>query len=242
MIYEMLRSYRSNQTCLIWRLTFLLLFLANTSFSQTAATSDLGSVEGVVLDEHDKPVSSANVWALLEADMRNSITTTSDDAGRFTLRNIPIGRFYVYGFKEAEGYPYGFNSFYVTKHGQSWVVVESKPGGVTAGVILHLGPKSAYLKVNATDEDGVPVPVGYQLDRDDIPGPFYTSVPTDQRLVGVGFVNGVMLVPPVPFRLTVQADGYEPWHYGGRNGTGKAGLIALKSGHTLKLNVRLHRK
>jgi hypothetical protein len=86
------------------------------------------------------------------------------------------------------------------------------------------------------------VPVGYQLDRDDVPGPFNTSVPTDPRLVDVGFINGVMLVPPVPFRLTVQADGYEPWHYGGKNWARKAGLITLKSGQTLSLAVRLQKK
>jgi hypothetical protein len=81
---------------------------------------------------------------------------------------------------------------------------------VPSDATIHLGPKSAYLKVNATDDDGVAVPVGYPLDRDDVAGPFNTSVPTDPRLVGLGFINGVMPVPPVPFRLTVQADGYEP--------------------------------
>jgi hypothetical protein len=249
-ICEMTQGNRSNQEGLICILVTLFLFLSNTSFSQTAAPPDLGSVEGVVLDQQNKPVPNANVWALPEQDGATTTfasyprvtATTSDAAGRFVLTHVPIGRIYVYGFKESEGYPYGFNSFYSPKYGQSWVVVEAKPASVISGVILHLGPKSAYLKVNATDEDGVAVPIGYQLDRDDIPGPFYTSVPTDHRLVGVGFFNGVMLVPPLPFRLTVQADGYEPWHYGGKHWAGKDGLITLKSGQTLSLNVRLRKK
>ena len=51
-----------------------------------------------------------------------------------------------------------------------------------------------------------------------------------------------ILVPSVPFRLTVDADGYEPWHYGGVNWQGKAGLMTLKSGETLSLTVRLRKK
>ncbi len=238
----MTRRDQSNQEGLIWLLTVLFLFASNTSFSQTAATPNLGVVEGVVLDQQSKPIPDANVWAFPEQDMGKLITTTSDAAGRFILRDVPIGKIYVFGFKESEGYPCGFSAFYKMKNDRSWVVVETKSGVVPSDVTIHLGPKSAYLKVTATGEDGVSVPVGYQLDRDDVPGPFNTSVPTDPRLVGVGFINGVMLVPPVPFRLTVQADGYEPWHYGGKNWAGKAGLITLKSGQTLSLAVRLHKK
>jgi hypothetical protein len=238
----MIQVNQSNCKSLHWLLTVLLLFPSNAIYSQTAATPSLGLVEGVVLDQQNKPVSNANVFALLEKDMRKPIAATSDDAGRFSLRDVPIGVIYVFGFKESEGYPYEFYSFYKTPNGRSWVVAEVKPGGVTAGVILHLGPKSAYLKTNVTNGDGNPVPAGYRLDRDDIPGPFQTSVPTDPRLVGVGFINGVMLVPPVPFRLTVQADGFEPWHYGGKNWANKSGLITLKSGQTLILNVKLRKK
>jgi hypothetical protein len=50
-ILGLLRLDRSNQEGLIWLLTVLLLFLANNSFSQTAATSALGSVKGLVLDQ-----------------------------------------------------------------------------------------------------------------------------------------------------------------------------------------------
>jgi hypothetical protein len=203
----------------------------------------LGStIEGVVLGQDGKPLPDAKVWALPEQDMRYPITTTSDAAGTFTLRSIPPGGVYVLAFNESEGYPYPFYAFYRTKNDRTSVKVEAKPGAVTSGVILQLGPKAAYLKVDATDEKGVPVQVGYQLDRDDTPGPYSTSVPSDPRLVGVGFIKGVMLVPPVPFRLTVVANGYEPWHYGGANYAGKDGLITLKSGQTLTLTVRLSKK
>ncbi len=37
------------------------------------------------------------------------------------------------------------------------------------------------------------------------------------------------------------ADGYEEWHYGGANWQDKAGLVNLKSGQTLTLDVRLRK-
>jgi hypothetical protein len=166
---------------------------------------------------------------------------TSDSAGKFTLPNVPAGNVYVLAFKESEGYPNNFYAFYKVKTAHSSVKLEIKPGEATDVTIL-LGPKAAFLKVDAINEKGMPVAVGgYQLDRDDVPGPYGTSVPTDPRLVGVGFINGVMLVPPVPFRLTVRSDGYEPWHYGGAKWQTKHGLIVLKSGQTLSLHVRLTR-
>jgi len=210
------------------------------SFAQTPQTT-LSSVAGVVLDQQGKPIPDANVWALA-GDVQYSITTTSDAAGMFTLLNIPIGDVYVLAFKESEGYPYPFYAFYRTKNDRSSVNVEAKAGEVTSGVTLQLGPKAAHLKIEATDENGAPVQVALQLDRDDTPGPYSTSVPTDPRLVGVRFIKGVMLVPPVPFRLAVLANGYETWHDGESNYAGKAGLITLKSGQTLTLAVRLRKK
>ena len=223
-------------------LAALFLLLPIASFSQAAATPGFGSVQGVILGQNGKPIPGANVWALAEQDMRKPITTTSDAAGTFLLSDIPVGSVYISAFKESEGYPYVFYAFYKTKNDRSSAKVEVKPGGVTSGVTIQLGPKDAHLKVDATDEKGVPVQVGYQLDRDDMPGPYSTGVPTDPRVVGMGFINGMMLVPPVPFRLTVLADGFEPWHYGGANWQGKAGLITLKSGQTLSLAVRLRKK
>ncbi len=221
-----------------WMFVFLSTGSVMHGQDQTAA---VGTIQGVVLGQDSKPILGANVWALA-GDVRYPIATTSDAAGTFTLRDVPDGDVYVLAFKESEGYPYPFYAFYRTKNDRSTIKVGNKAGIVTSGVTFQLGPKAAYLKIDASDENGAPLQVGLQLDRDDTPGSYSTSVPTDPRLVGVGFIKGVMLVPPVPFRLTVSANGYIPWHYGGPNYAGKAGLIMLKSGQTLNLAVRLHKK
>jgi hypothetical protein len=209
------------------------------SFAQTPQAT-VGSVEGVVMDENGKSISGATVYGLPEEDMRKRIYAISDTAGKFTLQDVPTGNAYLHAFKESEGYPDNFYAFYYVKTAHSPVKAEIKPGEAT-DVTIQLGPKGAYLKVEITDEKGVPVPAGFQLDRDDVPGPFYTSVTTDSRIVGGGFLNGTMLVPPVPFRFSVLADGYETWHFGGTKWKGKRGLITLKSGQTLSLSVRLRR-
>jgi len=202
----------------------------------------VGSIQGVVIDEDRKPISDANVYGIPEGrDLRNWIWVTADIAGKFTLQNFPVGNAYLHAFKESDGYANNFFAFYMNT-ARKPVNVEIKPGAVTSGVTIQLGPKAAYLKVNATDEKGVPVPVTCHLDRDGLPGPYSTSVGTDPRLVGGGFITGSMLVPPAPFRLTVLADGYEPWHYGRATYAGKAGLITLKSSQTLSLAVRLRKK
>lgn len=222
----------------------LLIFFSLSTFPVALAQDQavtLGSIQGMVLGQDSKPLQGANVWALA-GDVRYPITATSDAAGMFTLPNVPIGDVYVLAFKESEGYPYPFYAFYRTKNDRCSIKVEAKAGAVTSGVTLRLGPKAAYLRIEATDENGAPVQIALQLDRDDTPGSYSTGVPTDPRLVGQGFIKGVMLVPPVPFRLTVFANGYEPWHYGEPNYAGKSGLVILKSGQTLNLAVRLRKK
>src|SRR5579872_4898369 len=93
-------------------LAVLFLFLSGTGFSQTTITPGTGLIEGVILDQQNKPIPNANVWAFGEKDnLTKPITTTSDAAGKFTLHGISFGRIYVFGFKESEGYPYGFPAF-----------------------------------------------------------------------------------------------------------------------------------
>ncbi len=213
---------------------FIMLFSLSgptKGISQPRQTGMVGSVQGVVLDKDRKPISDATVYGLPEQDMRKPIFTTSDAVGTFVLDNIPIGSVYVTAFKVADGYPDGFYAFFKTNE-QAWAKVDVKPGQATTGVTIQLGPKAAHLRVAVTNENGEPVLGSFVFDRDDVPGPFTTSAPID----------GAILVPPVPFRFSVEADGYETWHFGGAKWRGKEGLINLKSGETFNISVQLHKK
>lgn len=188
--------------------------------SAAGLASSLGSVEGVVLDEQGEPLPKATVFGLPEEDMGHQIRTTADWEGRFTLGGVPPGWVYLHAYKESAGYPYDFFAFFNTKDRKP-VKVHIEAGKMTSNVVLKLGPRAAHLDFTIIDQDGMPLKSDSQLlfVRDDIPG-------TYRR----GGTTGSILVPPVPFRLTVEAQGYQPW---------KSDLIDLKSGQVLQIVARL---
>jgi hypothetical protein len=203
------------------------------SFTQTPQPAATGSVAGVVLDQQGKPIPDANVYALLEEDMRRPIaSTTTDSAGKFLLADVPAAVIYIYSYKESDGYLHGFSNFFAVPNDQSLLSVKVGAGQIT-GVTIKRGARAAHLKFNVTDENGRRLGVTLMLTRDDQPGQFYRTGITGEE---------TMMVPPVPFRLTLEEAGHETWNYGGANYAGKAGLITLKSGETLNLAVRLRKK
>ncbi len=203
----------------------ILTVAGNAQVSQPAT----GSAEGVVVDAEGKPLAGATVFV---GTLLNAPRTTTDTEGRFILKGLPPGKIGLMAYKESDGYPYNMFSFY------------SMPGGppprfdVTAGetvrsVVIRLGAKAAYLKLEVTDESGALVNAGLSFSRPDLGryGDYRRSAEA----------NDVILVPPVPFRLTIEAKGYQPWHYGGERWRDSDGLIALKSAETLTLSIRLKR-
>lgn len=213
-----------------YRLARMLLIAmgATTLFGRS---SDFGSATGVVLDSAGKPLADATVYAYSEEDMFRQIRTRSDSAGRFRLESLPRGAEYVDAFKESDGYPYNFFSFFQTPGQRTPVKINVTAGKVTPNVILQMGLRAAYIELDIRDDDGTPVNGTLLFDRPDIPGPYSRGVAATELLE----------VPPVPFRLSFEARGYLPWHYEGKRGNTSAGLLALKSGETIRLRIRLKR-
>jgi hypothetical protein len=212
----------------------LVSFASSKSFAKTPQFMTTGSVEGVVLDQQGKPIPDADVYVNLEEDMRHpAAQTTTDSAGKFILRDLPPKRIYIYAYKESDWYPSGLWQFFAVPNDQALVVMKVEAGQTTP-LTIKRGARFARLIVHITDENGNRIGAGLQLTREDQHG--------DPYIMGTdGEVS--MLVPPLPFRVMVNdEDGHEPWRYGGANYAGKAGLINLKSGQTLTLNVRLRKK
>jgi len=198
------------------------------SLAQTPQATG-GSVQGVVLDKDSKPIPDANLYALLPHDMRDQFATTNtDSSGKFSFRDLPTGVIYIYAYKLSDGYPYGFFRFFTLPHDQPLVSAKVEAGQVT-DVTIKRGARAAHLNVNVIDENGNPLGGYFVFTREDQPGDYKKGASPEES----------MLVPPVPFRLTVGSEGYEEWHYGGANWKGKNGLITLNSGQTLSLSVRL---
>jgi hypothetical protein len=207
------------------------LFVSVAVHGQIDNPNAFGSARGVVLDNEGKPLAGATVYALPELHMLHQIRTSCDATGRFALGGLPAGGVYLDAFKESDGYPYNMFSFYISPAQRTPVKIEISPGKVIANVVLQLGLRAAYLQLDIADDDGTPVDGELLFDRLDIPGPYSRGVRAKERF----------MVPPVPFRVTFEAGGFLPWHYGEEKWQSKAGLITLKSGETLHLSIRLKR-
>jgi hypothetical protein len=186
-----------------------------------------GSVEGLVLDGDGKSLADATVFV---GTLANGPRTKTDPDGRFRLSGLPVGSVGLQAFKESDGYPYNMFSFFLVP-GEQLLKVDVAAGETLRNVVIHLGAKAAYLKLHVTDEAGVPVNAGLSFSRPDLGqyGDYERSATA----------NDVILVPPVPFRLTVEEKGFQPWHYGGERWQNQEGLINLKSGESKILNIKL---
>jgi hypothetical protein len=215
-----------------WRVQLLFLFtlvLLTSSTSSGQGDRDC-SVEGVVFDGDGHPLVEADVYALPGQDMLHPIWAKTDKEGRFIVHNLPPGRVYLHAYKESEDYPYDFFSFYIMP-GERLPTVTVAPGATVKDIVIQLGAKAGHLKLKIEDVDGNPVEdAQLTFTRPDVPHFYGRNVPKDS-----------MLVPPVPFRLRVEAKGYEPWHYGGKDWEGQAGLIKINSGEAFTVVVRMVR-
>jgi Carboxypeptidase regulatory-like domain len=191
-----------------------------------------GTVEGIVVGGDSKPLPGATVTSYTQAKgvERDVMQYETNSNGEFSLR-LPAGRVWLSAHKNSEGYPYAFFAFYIMP-GQEFPTVEVKPGETIKDVVVRVGVKAAHLNYEVLNQEGEEVLGGFVFERLDQPTLYRTSA----------LARDDLLVPPTPFRVTFEAKGYKPWHYGGDKWRGKEGVISLKSGEVLNLRIRLQRE
>jgi Carboxypeptidase regulatory-like domain len=209
------------------------LFTTAPSFSQDAAR---GSIQGVVMDQDGKPVPGAGVIGYPEENMVKHFDATTDAQGKFTFNDLPAGFVYLQSAKPSDGYPDAF--FALFKNREVFPKINVVAGEVARNVVIRLGARAAYLTIEFNDENGKLLEHAERgqlmFTRDDL-----GEDGTLQQ--GPGLPTTSILVPSVPFRLSVEIEGYQSWHYAGRDWRGKGGLISLKPGESLKLRAQLGR-
>lgn len=212
---------------------FALMFCVPCLCGQTEPSA--GAIEGRVINEEGIGIKEATVYAVAAEDIRSRITTKSGAGGAFSMTGLPAGNFYLHAYKESAGYPDDLFAFFNTNIG-SPVKVPVAAGQTTFDVRIQLGPPAGYLRLSIRNDQDAPVAAQLEFTRIDlgIRGTYKTAVAAEPKVT--------IMVPPRAFRLTIEADGYAPWHYGGDLWQEDAGLISLKSGEHLDLTVQLKRR
>ena len=208
------------------RLLVLLLACSTVSVCQTTAP-ETGSVQGVVLDEKGDPLADATVFV---GTMTKGPSTQTDQKGRFTLTGVPSGTVGLHAYKKSAGYPYDLFAFFVAPSAKL-PFIEVIAGETTAGVTIQLGERAAHLSIKITDQNENEVDATVELTRPDLGkyGEYRTSAKGGLDL----------MVPPVPFRMRVKAQGFCAWQYGSSKWSPDSGLISIRSGESLDVPVQL---
>lgn len=180
--------------------TLALLFI--TLASQQPPNRTTASVTGTVQDGNGSPISGANVQAILESDYKKQFPDITDSNGRFAISELPAGTFFLQAYKESDGYPQSFFAFF-SRPGMQFPSITLKPGEAISGAVIKLGAKAARINLDIASQDGKPLDAALSFSRPDVVNGSYS--------VGVNSKTS-LLVPPVPFKLTVESNGYKPWH------------------------------
>jgi len=198
--------------------------------SAPSSTTPTGSVSGIVLDGRGKALPDVTVYAVPETDVKKQFHTKTNGAGEFMLPGLPDGPAYLSAYKESDGYPYDFFSFFAARGTNTPLKIQIKASEEIKDIRIRLGEKAARLDIEIVTEDGKALEKGATL--------FFTRPDQPERPYNRGARSTEsLLVPAVPFHLAVQADGYKVWHCGGNPN----GLLSLNPSETFLLSVRLER-
>lgn len=190
-------------------LAFLGLTFQAHAPGQPATAKRVGTVEGRVVNSKGLPVEGATVYAAPTEEselIQNGLmaAATSDDQGRFVLRNVVVGTNMILGSKEEEAYCSTLYAPFVQNFAElPRVVVQEEV--VSRGVVVTL-PSCATLHGVITDRTtGSPIPEAQiHLIRQDNPNlDLITSPDIDGKFRFV--------LPKLPYTIEVYISGYKTW-------------------------------
>jgi len=186
-----------------------------------------GVIEVKVIDSQGNPISEASVYARSQTDFRRRVGGDTDKEGRFVIKNLPEGEYFVDAYKESERYPIHFSRIYETDR-RVWQIVKALPGKPTQ-VSLQLGPKCATLQLTIEDPAGRPTGASVKFIRLD--NARLGSMTVGHDLSGY---KEYLIPPDAPLRIEVgiSADTKEQW------ATWRSEPLKVQSGDVLKLKVR----
>ena len=193
-------------------------------------------IRGTVVNPEGQPVAKANVVAydLSRGSRGPRPRAITNEKGDFKIEGLVAGTYYMTAEKESEGYADMIDGF----HSAGLVDVPHvslAENQIIEGVILRLAPKSARIVGRVIDaKTKKPIEqAGITLRRANNPSQLYRTAAESKFSV---------LVPPVPFTIEVEADGYEKWTYS-KDGSGRhMDPLQIASGQRKELTISLVQK
>lgn len=190
----------------MWLVALALAFSAGRTQHRTE--TQFGSVGGTVLDDKGVPVSDARVYDEPIGTVRigKDHFVLTDQAGRFLLEDVPVGKTMVIAIKTEAGYPDSRYAVYTSN--EVLPIVQVQAAHTTSPVVVKLPAKGGVLTgeiVNSRSH--LPVPNSrIALSRVDHQGWFIETDPE-------GDGSFAFTIPSKPFHLQVSARGFKTWMY-----------------------------
>ena len=197
--------------------------------------ADFGSIQGHVLDEHDKPVPFADVTVQSTDKGTSEIlpSVTSNAEGEFFIRRVPVGKTFVFASKTADGYP----DTMIGPFSQGVNVIPEvfvQQDKTTSGVIVHLS-KGAVLSGLIANENRQPIlGARISISRDDNPR-LLLSTRADTK------GKFQFTIPSKPFNLQISEPGYTTWENGELSPRPKGSPILIDPGTHRELLIVLQK-
>ena len=216
----------------------MVIILSIATLTQVSKQDFSATITGQVKDAYGHPVPNAKVLARLTPPTSGRIPAGyTDPDGNFSIVVRTPGTYRLYAGKEELFHPIADCPYYDVDRIIPPEVMVADKETINAGTVL-LNSQGAKLALRIVDaETGDPInEAGIGFRRDDNPDSWLG--------VGLGQADAgkiTVLVPSIPIRIEVQADGYKNWYYGG-DGTIKQALsLYLIAGTTEELEIRLRR-
>jgi hypothetical protein len=192
-----------------------------------------GTVEGIVVTSEGTPVADATVYVFR---VGRSILASTDTDGKFTLTNLPAGNHKILAYKESDGFPNVFWSFYSEIYPNTgFPVINVQENQTIRDVTVRLGPKASRLSINVIDAK-TKLPI-----RDASVSLSHKGKPKTLLRSGTNKPEGgfELLVPPsIPINVVVEAPGYKTWSYSNKGNVDRD-AIRIPVGNSKKITVEL---
>lgn len=189
-----------------------------------------GSIHITALGADGSPLPHESVNVSRPMDAGPPRTCWTDDQGTCSIDHLPLDEYEVFFDDYKQGYPRP-SPFYSGRSFNPTIITlsESNPA---QNIVLHLGPKSGFLKLIVTDAiSGKPIlPISFRIS--------WASDPENTILTGRGDDLTVLVPAGIPLTLAASSDGYREWSYQSDAAPANHTLV-LQSGEHQTLNIRL---